>query len=123
MVAKYLDVRSETPPGQIKADLEETARDIPNQPRDGAGLADYAAAVGEGGSSPPSEPPSESGATTAIVQDLLAHDVLYLGADWLDAGEYRVRRRESSEGEGVVLAFEELSDERGQSGGEGRSEP
>jgi hypothetical protein len=122
-IAKYIDARGETSPGRIKADFEGTARDIPNQPRDGAGLVDYAAAVGEGRSGPPSRPPSGSGATTAIVQDLLAHDVLYLGADWLDAGEYRVRRRESSEGEGVVLAFEELSDERGQSGGEGRSEP
>jgi subtilisin family serine protease len=111
MIAKYLDAKGETPPGGIKADFEETARDIPNQPRDGAGLVDYAAAVGDRGSSPPSEPPSESGATTAIVQNLLAHDVVYLGADWLDAGEYRVRRRDSSEGEGVVLAFEELSGE------------
>jgi len=111
MIAKYLDAKGETPPGGIKADFEETARDIPNQPRDGAGLVDYAAAVGDRGSSPPSKPPSESGATTAIVQDLLAHDVVYLGADWLDAGEYRVRRRDSSEGEGVVLAFEELSGE------------
>jgi subtilisin family serine protease len=123
MVAKYLDARGETPPGQIKADFEETARDIPNQPRDGAGLVDYAAAVGDRGSSPPSEPQPQPGTTTAIVQDLLAHDVLYLGADWLDAGEYRVRRRESSDGEGIILAFRELPSEgdRGASGNEARS--
>jgi subtilisin family serine protease len=121
MVAKYVDARGETPPGRIKADFEETARDIPNQPRDGAGLADYAAAVGEEERSPPSRPPSRLRATNAIVQDLVAHDVIYLEADWLDAGEYRVQRRESGgEGkEGVVIAFERLSDDDDPGSGDG----
>ena len=45
MVAKYLDVRGSTEPEPIMRDFETAARDIPDQPRDGAGLADYAAAV------------------------------------------------------------------------------
>jgi subtilisin family serine protease len=45
MVAKYLSVHPETPPEPIMRDFEAAARDIEDQPRDGAGLADYAAAV------------------------------------------------------------------------------
>lgn len=114
MVAKYLTRKGKTPPGQIKADFEETARDIPDQPRDGAGLADYAAAVGERGSGPPSAPSPRQRETNAIVQDLVAHDVIYLEADWLAAGEYRVTRQES-EGS-VVVAFEQLSGNGGSNG-------
>ncbi|EMA49838.1 S8 family peptidase [Halococcus salifodinae] len=45
MVAKYLDAGESTEPETIMRDFEAAARDIPDQPRDGAGLADYAAAV------------------------------------------------------------------------------
>jgi subtilisin family serine protease len=45
MVAKYLDVHPEASPETIVADFEAAARNIPDQPRDGAGLADYEAAV------------------------------------------------------------------------------
>ena len=45
MVAKYLTVRPGTAPEPIMRDFEAAARNIPDQPRDGAGLADYAAAV------------------------------------------------------------------------------
>ena len=44
MVAKYLSAH-EAAPETIMKDFEATARDIPDQPRDGAGLADYEAAV------------------------------------------------------------------------------
>ncbi len=44
MVTKYLDVHDATPK-TIMSDFEATARNIEDQPRDGAGLADYAAAV------------------------------------------------------------------------------
>ena len=44
MVAKYLAVHDAVPE-TITSDFETTARDIPDQPRDGAGLADYEAAV------------------------------------------------------------------------------
>jgi hypothetical protein len=115
MVAKYLSARGNTPPDQAKADFEETARDIPDQPRDGAGIADYAAAVGEGGSGPPSPSPRPEKAN-AIVQDLIAHDVIYLEADWLDAGEYRVRERATDGDAGLVIAFERLSGDGGNRG-------
>ena len=46
MVAKYLDAAGSTPPETIVREFEAAAaRDIPGQPRDGAGLADCAAAV------------------------------------------------------------------------------
>ncbi|WP_435076438.1 S8 family peptidase [Halococcus sp. AFM35] len=45
MVAKYLTVHPETAPEPIMRDFEAAARNIPDQPRDGAGLADYEAAV------------------------------------------------------------------------------
>lgn len=45
MVAKYLSVHPEAPPEAIMNDFESAARDIPEEPRDGAGLADYEAAV------------------------------------------------------------------------------
>ena len=45
MVAKYLSVQPEALPMAIMRAFETAARDIPDQPRDGAGLADYAAAV------------------------------------------------------------------------------
>ncbi|ESP88361.1 S8 family peptidase [Candidatus Halobonum tyrrellensis] len=58
MVAKYLDVRGETPPETVMRDFEAAARNVPDQPRDGAGLADYEAAVaGE------SDESNESGGT------------------------------------------------------------
>ena len=70
MVAKYLHVRGETPPETIVTEFEAAARNIPDQPRDGAGLADYAAAV-EGksaeegdGTSAPGEGESGSGTGT-----------------------------------------------------------
>lgn len=47
MVAKYLDVHPESSPETIMSDFEAAARDIENEPRDGAGLADYEAAVSE----------------------------------------------------------------------------
>lgn len=46
MVAKYLDLHPETPPETIMNDFEAAARNIPDQPRDGSGLADYEAAAG-----------------------------------------------------------------------------
>jgi subtilisin family serine protease len=45
MVAKYLSVHEEATPERVVADFEAAARDIEGQPRDGAGLADYEAAV------------------------------------------------------------------------------
>jgi subtilisin family serine protease len=45
MVAKYLTIHPETAPEPVMRDFEAAARNIPDQPRDGAGLADYAAAV------------------------------------------------------------------------------
>lgn len=47
MVAKYLSVHSEVSPETIMRDFEAGARDIPDQPRDGAGLADYEAAASD----------------------------------------------------------------------------
>lgn len=44
MVAKYLSVQEATPE-TIMTDFEGAARNIENQPRDGAGLADYEATV------------------------------------------------------------------------------
>ncbi|WP_248905199.1 S8 family peptidase [Halocatena marina] len=41
MVAKYLSVHPDTPPAKIMNDFETAARDIPDQPRDGSGIADY----------------------------------------------------------------------------------
>jgi subtilisin family serine protease len=45
MVAKYLDVHESASPETIMNDFESGARNIPDQPRDGTGLADYEAAV------------------------------------------------------------------------------
>lgn len=45
MVAKYLDVRGEVPPETAMEEFEAAARNVPDQPRDGAGIADYGAAV------------------------------------------------------------------------------
>jgi subtilisin family serine protease len=47
MVAKYLTVHPETAPEPIMRDFEAAARNIPDQPRDGAGLADYRATVNQ----------------------------------------------------------------------------
>jgi subtilisin family serine protease len=45
MVAKYLTIHPETTPEPIMHEFEAAARDISDQPRDGAGLVDYAATV------------------------------------------------------------------------------
>ncbi|MFC5972043.1 S8 family serine peptidase [Halomarina salina] len=127
MVAKYLGVHPDAAPADIVTAFEETARDIKDQPRDGAGLADYRAAVGHGGApapSPPTEPspePSPDG-VSATVWDTPTRDLLEVDADWLTAGEYTVTRTQS-DGEGTTLRLVADGQEGGGSGRSGHAEP
>ncbi|HET7323839.1 MAG TPA: S8 family serine peptidase, partial [Halococcus sp.] len=118
MVAKYLTIHPNASPRRIMTDFEEGARNIPNQPKDGAGLADYRAAVTHTQTEPtpapapaPNPQPTPTNAT-ALVQSLFEHTVVYLDADWLADGEYAVTQR--AETEQPVLEFEPV--------GEGASE-
>lgn len=113
MVAKYLSVHPKTTPRQIMTDFERAARNIPDQPRDGAGLADYRAAVTQRQTSPaPGPPPAPTPNPTtakAIVQALAEHTVVYLDTDWLTDTEYTVTRRIDG-GHRTILTFEPLND-------------
>jgi subtilisin family serine protease len=55
MVAKYIDTKDDWSPKSILTMFEKAARDIEGQPKDGAGIADYQAAVDEGTSDPPEQ--------------------------------------------------------------------
>lgn len=92
MVAKFLTVHAEASPNSVLVAFEEGARNIRDQPRDGAGLADYRAAV-ERASGPV---PSPDG-VPATVWDSTDRDLLELDADWLAAGEYTATRSETGE--------------------------
>jgi len=64
----------------------EYARDIPGLPRDGHGIADYrAAADGE-------KPEPEPRYADASVWNFIGRDTVFISADWLESGSYRVNR-------------------------------
>lgn len=90
MVAKYLANRPDATPKKILRAFESNARDISGQPRDGAGLVDYAATAK--GTSPPTSPPDRGDGhwprTRVTVEDDAGGDRLELDADWFDSGEY-----------------------------------
>jgi len=119
MVAKYLDVHPDASPARIVEDFEAAARDVPDQPRDGAGLADYGAAVNRRGSPPtsPSQPgePAPGGAP-ATVWDAPGRDLLEIGADWLPAGEYTATRTGDGEA-GTEIRLVRADREPGPDGG------
>lgn len=89
MVAKYLSVHGDASPSQVVEAFETAARDIRDQPRDGAGLVDYAAAVGDGRAPDPGP-----GEVSATVWDTPERDLVEIEADWLAAGEYTASRRD-----------------------------
>lgn len=104
MVAKFFSARSVDPEGVERA-LEAAARDIPGQPRDGAGIVDYRGALREAGGpsepTPPDEPtPEESDAVVFEVGDRRMA-VLDVGADCLPDGFYETTCEER-DGERVV---------------------
>ncbi|PSQ02844.1 serine protease [Halobacteriales archaeon QS_5_70_17] len=104
MVAKFFSARSVDPAGVERA-LEAAARDIPGQPRDGAGIVDYRGALREAGEpsepTPPDEPtPEESDAVVFKVGDRRMA-VLDVGADCLPDGFYEATCEER-DGERVV---------------------
>jgi hypothetical protein len=113
MVAKYLTVYSTASPRQIVEDFEIAARNIPDQPRDGAGLADYQAAVTQRQSDPapgPAPTPAPTPSTApALVQSLAEHTMITLGADWLTDAEYTVTRQATSD-QRTILAFDPVID-------------
>lgn len=106
MVAKYLSVHPEASPARIVEDFEAAARDIPDQPRDGAGLVDYRAAVNRRQAPAPSPPAPEPtpGDASATVWDTPGRDLLEVDADWLAAGEYTATRTRTDDGdEGTTI--------------------
>jgi hypothetical protein len=88
-------------PNELADGLVEYARDIPDTPRDGSGVADHEHALEE------TEPTEETGSggsevvdsTTAKVWSFAGMDSLFLRGDFLESGEYEARVRE----DGTVL--------------------
>ncbi|WP_254534947.1 S8 family peptidase [Halomarina litorea] len=106
MVAKLLDARGGLPPEQVMRAFEAGARNIPDQPKDGAGLADYRDTLWEagGGSKPepgPDEPGTPSERGESVVFSVGGRQVAVLAADCLDSGFYETTC-EDDDGETVV---------------------
>ena len=115
MVAKYLSVHPDATPARIMRDFEANARNIKDQPRDGAGLADYRASVGRKKSpSPDPEPEPTPDGASATVWDGPGRDLVEIDADWLTAGEYAVTRDDDADG--TTLRLVARSDSRCRSG-------
>ena len=102
MVAKYLGVHPDAAPARIRDAFESTARNIKDQPRDGAGLADYRAAVGKSTGPAPSPPQPSPDGVPATVWDTPSRDLLEVDADWFAAGEYTATRVEG-DGPGTTV--------------------
>ena len=88
MVAKYLSQRGQTKPKAVMTAFESHARDVKGEPRDGAGLVDYAATVDQ--STSPDERDDAWPTTTATIEDASSGDRLTLSDDWFPPGEYTV---------------------------------
>ena len=83
-VLEYLSAGRE----RVVRTFEGSAREIPDTPREGAGVLDLEAAFDRaGGTEPPDAPGRE---TTLEVVDTESGDVIVLDADWLPEGTYRV---------------------------------
>jgi subtilisin family serine protease len=115
MVAKYLTLYPDASPRRIMVDFEAAARNIPATPSDGAGLADYRATIicrrtdPAPTPAPVPEPDLNPTSTTALVQSLVEHTLIYLDEDWLADGEYAVTRQTDND-QRTVIVFERVSE-------------
>lgn len=80
--------------GEVVRTFERSARELPDTPREGAGILDVAAAFdragGRGGEGGAGEPPGEGARTTSVeVVDVEGGDVVVLDTDWLEAGVHQ----------------------------------
>jgi subtilisin family serine protease len=91
MVAKFREARGGPAPTAVLDAFEANARDIPDQPRDGAGLVDYAATVGRETQSAGDER-ARWPTTSATVETDGSGDRVAMDSDWLAPGEYTVTR-------------------------------
>ncbi len=116
MVAKLLEARPGLTPKATMRAFEAGARDIPDQPKDGAGLADYrdtldAAGGGKQAPEPNPDPtPGDQAPETgeSVVFELGERRVAVLDADCLESGFYRTTC-EDDRGE-VVVRFSRSDD-------------
>mgnify|MGYP006273142127 FL=1 len=100
MVAKYLSQRGQTKPKAVMTAFESHARDVKGEPRDGAGLVDYAATVDQ--STSPDERDDAWPTTTATIEDASSGDRLTLSDDWFPPGEYTATRLSHSSTETIL---------------------
>jgi subtilisin family serine protease len=103
MVAKLLSARERGPAAVTRA-FEAGARNIPDQPRDGAGLADYRAALRATGESGAGDTEGEAGSVMRVGDRRLA----VFEAPFLQPGRYRATRL--IEEEGTVLRLRAVDD-------------
>lgn len=96
---RVLEEHPDASPRQMVKLFEDNSRDIADTPEDGAGIADYED-VTEDSPSDDVEEPVES--SKASVWQFAQSDVIYLGADWLDTGNYEAVLREDTD-DGIVV--------------------
>ena len=107
MVAKFRSTQDASPKRVMEA-FEGGARNIPDQPRDGAGLVDYRAALRAAGTepspAPPEDPATPANPDEAVVLGVGDHRIAVLGADCLGSGLYETTCEED-DGAGTVVRF------------------
>lgn len=84
----------------VVSDFEENSVEVPDTPREGAGLLNYEAAISE-------LEPKYTDTANANVWSLwkTQKDMTYINADWLSNGKYKAYLKASDEG-GVTIRFE-----------------
>lgn len=104
LVAKFFSARS-VDPASVERALEAAARDIPDQPKDGAGIVDYRGALREAGGpsepAPPDEPTPEGSDAVVFALGDRRVAVLDVDDDCLPEGFYGATC-ERRDGERVV---------------------
>jgi subtilisin family serine protease len=96
LVARLLSANPDSHPAGA---LEQTARNIPETPEDGEGIADYRRAT-----QIDADAPVPDISTSARVWPFFNNDIIKLNADWITSGKYTVEQV-PDRGDGVVLRF------------------
>jgi len=83
LYARVLDAQPERSPGQVDELFDRNADDIPETPRDGAGIAKYDPTVKDTDEAMGYKPTA-----SANVWSVIGNDTVFIRADWLDSGYY-----------------------------------
>lgn len=101
-VARALEKYGDLP--SVAKHFEANSRDIPDTPRDGAGISDYEQTLAP--DNPVGKPEPDKPSVNGTAWNFAGHDTLYIGADWLHSGKATVTKVAEDE-DSVTLKVEQ----------------